>query len=82
MNMLPLGEIRGLTKLIKTTVANSCAKAAITPSTSIGARKNRRRFRVTARSSSFSRIRFAKTWTFLSRDAWCMKPEMRDQLAR
>jgi hypothetical protein len=31
--MLPLGEIRGLTKLIKTMAVNSCAKAAITPFT-------------------------------------------------
>jgi hypothetical protein len=35
MNMLPLGEIRGLTKLIKTTAVNFCAKAAMTPSMSM-----------------------------------------------
>ena len=44
MNVLPLGEIRGLTKLIKTTAVNSYAKAAITPFRSIDARRNRRPF--------------------------------------
>jgi len=58
--MLPLGEVRGRTKLIKTTAVNSYAKAAITRSTSIDVRRNRPPFRVTARSSNFSPQKICK----------------------
>jgi len=74
MNMLPLGEIRGLTKLIKTTAVNSYAKAAITAFTSTAARRNRRPFHVIARSSNSSRRRSAKTWTFRSREVFVLVP--------
>ena len=52
----------------RNTVANSIAKAATTPFTSIGARRSLPRSRGIARSSTFSRARFAETWIFPSRD--------------
>ena len=47
---------------------HGCEKAAITPSTLIVARRSHLQFRDIARSLISSREKFAKTWTFPSRD--------------
>ena len=59
---------RDLLDILTNTVANSCAKAAITPFTSIGGRAESSAIPRIARSSISSRERSAKTWTFPSRD--------------
>jgi hypothetical protein len=59
---------RDLIRHLETTAVNSCAKAVITPFTSIDVRRNLLRFRGIAKSSISSRGRSAKTWTFPSHE--------------
>jgi len=59
---------RDLIRHLENSGCESRAKAAITPCTSIVARRSLPRFRGIARSSTFSRERFVKIWTFPSRE--------------
>jgi hypothetical protein len=65
---------RDLIRHIETMAVNSSAKAAITRSTSIAARRNHLPFHGIARSSISLRKRSAKTWTFRSHEFHVILP--------